>query len=75
MPIPKNKYIELKPYFDFQRKKEYNKEQLKAAVEHITLHPDALFNELWTKMSEEDMREPHPDWVPENEKLKIEGEE
>jgi len=26
-------------------------------------------------MSEEDMREPHPDWVPENEKLKIEGEE
>jgi len=29
MPIPRKKYIELKAYFDFQRKKEYNKEQLK----------------------------------------------
>ncbi len=55
MPIPKNKYIKLKAYFDFQRKKEYNKEQLKKAVEQIALHPDALFNELWIKMSEEDM--------------------
>ena len=48
---------------------------MRAAVEQSALHPDALFNELWQKLSEEDMREPHPDWVPENEKLKIEGEE
>ena len=54
MSIPKNKYIELKPYFDFQRKIEFNKEQLKKAVEHIALHPDSLFEEIWSKMSEED---------------------
>ena len=75
MPIPKNKYIELKAFFDFQRKKEFNKEILKAAVEHIALYPDALFEELWTKMTEEDMRSVPPNWVPQDDKLKIEGEE
>ena len=74
MPIPKKKYIELKAYFDFQRKKEYNKEQLRAAVEQIALHPDALFEELWSKMSEEDMRPVPLNWVPKNDTLKIEGE-
>ena len=75
MPIPKNKYIELKAFCDFQRKKEFNKEKLKAAVEHIALHPDALFEELWTKMTEEDMRPVPSNWVPQDDKLKIEGEE
>jgi len=28
---------------------------MRAAVEQSALHPDALFNELWIKMSEEDM--------------------
>ncbi len=33
MPIPKQKYKELKAMYDFQRKVQYNKEKLRKAVE------------------------------------------
>tara|TARA_B100000902_G_scaffold194004_1_gene185349 strand:+ start:649 stop:876 length:228 start_codon:yes stop_codon:yes gene_type:complete len=75
MPIPKHKYIELKAFFDFQRKKEYNKEKLKKAIEITFENPDILFEELWSKMKDEDMVEAPNDWVPKDENLKIEGEE
>ena len=75
MPIPKQKYKELKAYYDFQRKVSYNKEKLRAAVEVMLEQPDLLFNDIWSKMKEEEMIEAPKDWVPQDDKLKIEGEE
>jgi|TARA_Y100000741_G_C18086057_1_gene490681 hypothetical protein len=75
MPIPKQKYKELKAYYDFQRKVSYNKEKLRAAVEVMLEQPDLLFDDIWSKMKEEEMIEAPKDWVPQDDKLKIEGEE
>ena len=75
MPIPKQKYKELKAYYDFQRKVSYNKEKLRAAVEVMLEQPDLLFDDIWSKMKEEEMQEVPKDWVPQDDKLKIEGEE
>ena len=75
MSIPKKKYIELKAMYDFQRKVQYNKEKLSAAVEVMLEQPDLLFDDIWSKMKEEEMIEAPKDWVPQDDKLKIEGEE
>ena len=53
MSIPKKKYIELKAMYDFQRKVQYNKEKLRAAVEVMLEQPDLLFDDIWSKMKEE----------------------
>jgi|TARA_B100001564_G_C20097644_1_gene427753 hypothetical protein len=75
MPIPKEKYKELKAMFDFQRKKQYNKEKLKKAIDIMFEHPEVMFDDLWGKMKDEDMVEAPSDWIPKDDKLKIEGEE
>ena len=75
MPIPKKKYIQLKAMYDFQRKVQYNKEKVRAAVEVMLEQPDLLFDDIWSKMKEEEMIEAPKDWVPQDDKLKIEGEE
>ena len=38
-------------------------------------HPEVMFEDLWSKMKDEDMVEAPKDWVPKDDKLKIEGEE
>ena len=75
MAISKQKYKELKEMYDFQRKKEYNKEKLKKAVDFMLDEPDILFNDIWGRMKDEDMIEIPKGWVPKDDKLKIEGEE
>ena len=75
MAIPKKEYKKLKPYYDFQRKVQYNKEKLRSAVEVMLEQPDLLFDDIWSKMKEEEMIEAPKDWVPQDDKLKIEGEE
>ena len=75
MPIPKKKYIELKAMYDFQRKVEYNKEKLRKAVEVMLEQPDLLFDDIWSKMKEEEMVDVPKGWIPKDDKLKIEGEE
>ena len=75
MPIPKQKYKELKEMYDFQRKKEFNKEKLRKAVNFMLDDPEALFQDIWGKMKEEEMVDVPKGWVPQNDKLKIEGEE
>ena len=75
MTIPKQKYKELKPMYDFQRKVQYNKEKLRKAVEVMLEEPDILFNDIWSRMKEEEMTEIPKGWIPEDDKLKIEGEE
>ena len=32
--------------------------------------PDILFNDIWSKMKEEEMQEAPKDWVPKDDKLK-----
>ena len=75
MAVSKEEYKKLKEYFDFQRKVEYNKEKLRKAVEVMLDEPEILFNDIWGKMKEEEMAEIPKGWVPQDDKLKIEGEE
>ena len=75
MPISKEKYLELKPMYGFQRKKQYNKEKLQKAIEIVFENPEVLIEEIWSKMQEQDMVEVPKDWVPKDDSLKIEGEE
>ena len=75
MSISKEKYLELKPMYDFQRKKQYNKEKLQKAIEIVFENPEVLMEEIWSKMQEQDMVEVPKDWVPKDESLKTEGEE
>ena len=75
MAIPKQKYKELKEMYDFQRKKEYNKEKLKKAVDFMLDEPDILFDDIWGRMKEEEMIEIPKGWIPKDDKFKIEGEE
>ena len=74
MSISKEKYLELKPMYDFQRKKQYNKEKLQKAIEIVFENPEVLMEEIWSKMQEQDMVEVPKDWVPKDDSLKIEGE-
>ena len=55
MPIPKKEYKELKAMYDFQRKKQYNKEKLKKAIDIMFDHPEVMFEDLWSKMKDEDI--------------------
>ena len=75
MAVSKEEYKKLKEYFDFQRKVEYNKEKLRKAVEVMLDEPEILFNDIWGKMKEEEMVDVPKGWVPQDDKLKIEGEE
>ena len=75
MAVSKEEYKKLKEYFDFQRKVEYNKEKLRKAVEVMLDEPEILFNDIWSRMKEDEMIEAPKDWVPQDDKLKIEGEE
>ena len=75
MAVSKEEYKKLKEYFDFQRKVEYKKEKLRKAVEVMLDEPEILFNDIWGKMKEEEMVDVPKGWVPQNDKLKIEGEE
>ena len=75
MGISKEEYNKLKPYWDFQRKKGYNKEQLMYVCEHIAgVDENTFFNEMWARLEEENYLEPPKYWIPKDEKFRIEGE-
>ena len=76
MAINKLEYEKLKEYYDFQRKKEYNREQLLYAIKHITNKADIeiYFDEVWARLKEKDYQTPPDDWVPEDSQWQIEGE-
>ncbi len=80
MPISEKDYFDLKPYWDFQRKKEYNKEQLRTTTDKMhgrlytgdgmPVSPDILFDVVWGRLREDDMEEPPTHWIPQDDKLK-----
>ena len=55
MAISKEEYNRLKPYWDFQRKKEYNREQLKYACSHVvSVDSNTFFEQMWVQFEEKD---------------------
>tara|TARA_R100000008_G_scaffold85400_1_gene75224 strand:- start:301 stop:621 length:321 start_codon:yes stop_codon:yes gene_type:complete len=82
MTIPKNKYNELKPYYDFQRKKEFNKDWCSAIIKRVfTLSggvigadEKGLAEEIYANLKEEDYQTPPINYVPDNPDWRIEGE-
>ena len=83
MSITKQSYTDLKEYWDFQRKIEYNREKLTLMTKEMvgkvynqfgTLDEKELFDSLWTKLPQEAYENPHPTWIPENEHYRFEWE-
>ena len=55
--IDLKEYEKLKEYYDFQRKKEYNREQLQDAMTHIEEKLGIMtlsFDEIWRRVDEKD---------------------
>ena len=83
MAISKQSYNELKEYWDYQRKIEYNKEMVHFMAEKFKgrvyndfgmVSLDKLKEILWTRVQPEDYEEPRKGYVPEDPNLRIEGE-
>ena len=85
MSITKESYQDLKEYWDFQRKIQFNKEKIKAFAEQFEnrvynefgqVNLEELYELLWTRCKETDYDDPHPAWIPQDEKLRFwwEGE-
>ena len=78
MTIPIDEYNNLKEYYDFQRKKEFNREQLRDAMEEMEqrtgLRVFMTFDEIWSRIDEKDYQEIPSSWVPKDSKWRIEGE-
>ena len=75
--ISLEEYDKLKEYYDFQRKKEYNREQLEDAIEEvkkITGLTILSFDEIWSRLDEKDYQETPNNWVPRDPKWRIQGE-
>jgi len=81
--ITKKDYEDLKEYWDYQRKIEYNKEIVRTMADQFE---GRIFNDfgrvdinemkdlLWTKVKTEDYEEPRKGWVPKDETLRFEWE-
>ncbi len=75
MSVSPEEYENLKAYYDFQRKKEYNKEQLMLACSHVAGEDtNSFFDLMWVQFEEKDYQEVPKDWVPKNPQWQIEGE-
>ena len=83
MTISKDKYDELKPYYDFQRLKEFNKDWCRAVVQKVFNLADGVIGEnedsatelLWSNMKEEEYQTPPINYVPDDPRWRIEGED
>ncbi len=83
--ISKEDYMAQKPYWDYQRKVEYNREKVLKGCLNIIKHfgetedgfqleQGELFDRLWNEITPADYDEPESDWVPAKPELRIEGE-
>ena len=75
--IPLKEYERLKEYYDFQRKKEYNREQLRDAIEEVEkrIGFSISFDEIWSRMEEKDYQEAPKNWVPKDPAWRIHEKE
>ena len=75
--ISLEEYQNLKEYYDFQRKKEYNREQLEDAIEEVKKRTGLTIlsvDEIWSRLEEKDYQEAPNNWVPRDPKWRIQGE-
>ncbi len=75
--IDPEEYDRLKEYYDFQRKKEYNREQLQTAIDEMEgrIGLTMSFDEIWSRIEEKDLQEAPNNWVPKDPKWRIHGRE
>ena len=69
----------MKEYWDYQRKVEYNREQLLDQLQnvHDDLDSDTIermFDDIWNYQDPEDYDDPPREWIPKNKQFQIEGE-
>ena len=71
--IDPEEYDRLKEYYDFQRKKEYNREQLQTAFDEMEgrIGLTLSFDEIWSRIEEKDLQEAPNNWVPKDPKWRI----
>ena len=73
--ITKKEYKKLKPYWDYQRKIQFNREE---ALEHSNYFDDEdskeVFEHIWDNLSSENYDDPPEGWIPKDPKYQIEGE-
>ena len=75
--IDPEEYDRLKEYYDFQRKKEYNREQLQTAIDEMEgrIGLTMSFDVIWSRIEEKDLQEAPNNWVPKDPKWRIHGRE
>jgi len=83
MAITKESYKDLKEYWDYQRKVQYNKEvvhnmadQFEGRVynEFGQVDLQQVKNILWDRVNPDDYEEPRKGWIPEEPNLRFEDE-
>ena len=81
--ITKKDYKDLKEYWDYQRKVEYNKEVVHNMADQFegrvyndfgAVNLNDMKDLLWTRVKSEDYENPRKGWVPLNEKYRFEWE-
>ena len=84
MAIPEKEYYDLKEYWDFQRKKEYNREKVikmcdsfggKLYDQFGQVPLQEIKDTIWTRIPQSEYEEPPSDWVPEDPKYRLWNEE
>lgn len=82
--ISKEEYEDLKEYWDYQRKVQYNKETVFAMADKFNgrvyndfgpVDINTIKEQLWVRVRPDDYEEPYKGWVPEDEKLRFEWED
>ena len=81
MPISEESYKDLKEYWDFQRKVEYNKEMVQHQIESIPgrmfdsemgkYSDDQIFELMWSRIEQEDYDDPPTSWIPKNDNYRL----
>lgn len=83
MPITEKSYKELKEYWDYQRKVQYNKEMVYRMADQFQhrvyndfgpVPPEEVKEQLWARVHADDYEEPHKGWIPEDKQLRFEWE-
>jgi|SRR6056300_596353 len=84
-PITKKEYTDLKEYYDYQRKVEYNRERVEniakeyegrvALPEIGMLSEKEIFDTMWNKIKSSHYDDPPKDWVPRYDTLRFEWEQ
>ena len=80
--ISRTEYEDKKPYYDFQRKKEYQRDWIRAMYRQANDlgkmiaydEDDVVIEDMFTILEEEHYMVPPSNYVPDNPKWRIEGE-